>query len=151
MRCALASSKLLPCLVLSQLIRLAICSTLSLHLVEDISTSPLPSSTLFRRQSSFEVVTGIQGYGVQPRLEIRQLQQNADQWNIYLLGLARFQASNQSEKTSYYHIAGRCATVCHSHVGMLTRWQAFTVAHMSHGMASIQVPVRLSQDTARMS
>ncbi|KAK0283610.1 hypothetical protein LTR35_006069 [Friedmanniomyces endolithicus] len=61
---------------------------------------------LNRRQSSFEVVSGIQAFGIQPRLEIRQLEQNVDQWNIYLLGLARFQATNQSDKLSYYQIAG---------------------------------------------
>ncbi|KXL44734.1 hypothetical protein M433DRAFT_166430 [Acidomyces richmondensis BFW] len=44
--------------------------------------------------------------GVQPRLEIRELQQNEDQWNLYLLGLARFQAVNESKELSYYRIAG---------------------------------------------
>ncbi|OCK82998.1 Di-copper centre-containing protein [Lepidopterella palustris CBS 459.81] len=41
-----------------------------------------------------------------PRLEIRQLEQNADQWNVYLLGLNRFQQMTQSDKLSYYQIAG---------------------------------------------
>ncbi|TKA80498.1 hypothetical protein B0A55_02304 [Friedmanniomyces simplex] len=71
-------------------------------LTSDDPTAPL----LQRRQSSFEVVSGIQAFGIQPRLEIRQLEQNADQWNIYLLGLAKFQATNQSDKLSYYQIAG---------------------------------------------
>ncbi|KAK5684305.1 hypothetical protein LTS10_004172 [Elasticomyces elasticus] len=68
---------------------------------EDLVESPLE-----RRQSSVTVVSGIQTFGVQPRLEIRQLEQNVDQWNIYLLGLAKFQATNQSDKLSYYQIAG---------------------------------------------
>ncbi|EMC95731.1 hypothetical protein BAUCODRAFT_109268 [Baudoinia panamericana UAMH 10762] len=76
------------------------------HRIEDL---PAPSEQLLRSrqsQGSFEVVTGIQEYGQQPRLEIRQLQQNADLWNVYLLGLARFQATDQADKLSYYQIAG---------------------------------------------
>jgi len=71
-------------------------------LQRDGPTAPL----LNRRQTSFEVVSGIQPFGIQPRLEIRQLEQNVDQWNIYLLGLAKFMATNQSDKLSYYQIAG---------------------------------------------
>jgi tyrosinase len=41
-----------------------------------------------------------------PRLEIRQLRNNADQWNLYLLGMERFMAKSQSDKLSYYQIAG---------------------------------------------
>lgn len=77
---------------------------LLLHHVEEITTPQAP--TLRRRQSSFEPVTGVTEFGVQPRLEIRQLEQNVDQWNLYLLGLARFQAANQSDKLSYYQISG---------------------------------------------
>lgn len=40
------------------------------------------------------------------RLEIRQLQQNTDQWNLYLLGLERLQAANQTELLSWYQICG---------------------------------------------
>jgi len=41
-----------------------------------------------------------------PRLEIRQLRNNADQWNLYLLGMERFMSKGQSDKLSYYQIAG---------------------------------------------
>lgn len=63
---------------------------------------------LARRQQStnFTAVTGITTFGVHPRLEIRELEQNLDQWNIYLLGLARFMQTNQSDKLSFYRIAG---------------------------------------------
>ena len=40
------------------------------------------------------------------RLEIRQLQQNADQWNLYLLGLSRLQAVPQDQLLSWYQISG---------------------------------------------
>ncbi|KAK0795438.1 hypothetical protein LTR02_007053 [Friedmanniomyces endolithicus] len=89
-------------------------ASILVHLVPLVTSLPLsplqtddPTAPLLnRRQSSFEVVSGIQAFGIQPRLEIRQLEQNVDQWNIYLLGLARFQATNQSDKLSYYQIAG---------------------------------------------
>ncbi|KAK3069943.1 hypothetical protein LTR53_011321 [Teratosphaeriaceae sp. CCFEE 6253] len=86
---------------LSQFVRLAI--TLP---VTSRTDGELIALTLGRRQDPVTVVTGIRAFGVQPRLEIRQLQQNVDQWNIYLLGLAKLQATNQSDKLSYYQIAG---------------------------------------------
>ncbi|KAF2735384.1 Di-copper centre-containing protein [Polyplosphaeria fusca] len=67
------------------------------------------ASPLQPRQSGFFSVLGTPGDGttsVQPRLEIRQLQQNADQWNIYLLGLRKFQNMTQSDRSSWYQVAG---------------------------------------------
>lgn len=40
------------------------------------------------------------------RLEIRQLQKNAYQWNLYLLAMSQYQSMNQSAMISYYQIAG---------------------------------------------
>ena len=50
-------------------------------------------------------VTGASG-SVLPRYEIRQLQQNAAQWNVFLLAMQKFQIQPQSGKKSYYQIAG---------------------------------------------
>lgn len=58
--------------------------------------------------------TGVQWWGdcdnngrqSYPRLEIRQLRNNADQWNLYLLGMERFQAKGHEDRLSYYQIAG---------------------------------------------
>lgn len=41
-----------------------------------------------------------------PRLEIRQLAQNADQWNLYLLAMERFQAKDKNDRLSYYQVVG---------------------------------------------
>jgi hypothetical protein len=41
------------------------------------------------------------------RLEIRELQQNADQWNLYLLGLDAFKKMDETSDLSYYGVAGR--------------------------------------------
>ena len=81
-------------------------SPLLRHEVEEVSTDL--SHGLRRRQASDGTVAinGIQAYGIQPRLEVRQLEQNADQWNIFLLGLRLFQMTDQTNQTSYYQIAG---------------------------------------------
>lgn len=46
--------------------------------------------------------------GRQPavRMEIRDLASNADQWNLFLLGMEAFQAMDKSDVLSYYQIAG---------------------------------------------
>jgi len=61
------------------------------------------------RQAGSIVVTGARnggGGGVQPRLEVHELQKNADQWNIYLLALESFKAMDANDAMSYYAIAG---------------------------------------------
>lgn len=65
--------------------------------------------TYLRRQttsSSTIAVTGASQGGVQPRLEIQQLQEDADQWNIYLLALQSFQQMDTSDPMSWYQISG---------------------------------------------
>jgi tyrosinase len=41
------------------------------------------------------------------RLEIRQLQQNADQWNLYLLGLDAFKKIDEKSELLYYGVCGK--------------------------------------------
>lgn len=97
--------RILAVVSLLYLALLATAAPLLVHQVEELS-APQPV-TVHRRQGAFEPVTGINEFGIQPRLEIRQLEQDADQWNIYLLGLVRFYATNQTDKLSYYQIAGK--------------------------------------------
>jgi hypothetical protein len=62
------------------------------------------------RQDGYFSVLGVAGVGgtsLHPRLEIRDLERNADQWNIYLLGLRRLQGVDQGDKLSYYQVAGK--------------------------------------------
>lgn len=74
------------------------------------------TANLLRRQDQEGVfsVLGIAGMGestVKPRLEIRDLEKNhPDQWNVFLLGLKRFQEINQDDKLSYFQIAGKCSS-----------------------------------------
>ena len=77
------------------------------HVLEDV---PI----IEKRQGGFFSVlgaAGVRGTDTYPRLEIRELEKNADQWNVYLLGLRRFQNVSQSDKLSYYQIAGMCAKI----------------------------------------
>ena len=46
------------------------------------------------------------------RQEIRKLEQNRDQWTLYLLGLSKMQFTNQSEATSWYQITGMASLTC---------------------------------------
>ena len=50
-------------------------------------------------------ISGVSGT-VGERKEIRTLFQNKDQWNLYLLGMERFQAKPHSDRLSYYQISG---------------------------------------------
>ena len=55
-------------------------------------------------------VLGVGGLGkdtIHPRLEIRELERNKDQFNVYLLGLQRLQNIPQDDKLSYYRISGK--------------------------------------------
>ena len=69
--------------------------------------SPIASdgSELTARQSGFYAITGATG-GVQPRLELREMEKSKELWNLYLLAMAKFQAMSQTDKLSYYQIAG---------------------------------------------
>ncbi|KAL9079513.1 MAG: hypothetical protein Q9157_001625 [Trypethelium eluteriae] len=73
-----------------------------LHIAEDLAPR-------VRRQQQLATIP-VKGaspvFGVQSRLEIRQLQQDVDQFNLYLLGLQKMQAVNQSDPMSWYQIAG---------------------------------------------
>ena len=67
--------------------------------------SPFPSFAERQAPGSYYPITGATG-GVHPRLEIRELQKNAEMYNLFLLALADFQALNQNNIDSYYQIAG---------------------------------------------
>jgi tyrosinase len=67
-----------------------------------------PSCAVYKPDdSSYFSVVGVQGTGVRPRQDIRELEKDTELWNIFLQALARFQAMGQKEKTSYYQIAGK--------------------------------------------
>jgi tyrosinase len=60
-----------------------------------------------RQSGGFVPVTGVPGTAVYPRLEVRQMLFNKpNQWTLFVLALQKFQAMSQSDKMSWYQIAG---------------------------------------------
>ena len=56
---------------------------------------------------SYVSVVGVQGTGIHPRMEIRQLEKDKVTWNLFVQAMARFQAMDQSDKLSYFQVAGQ--------------------------------------------
>ncbi|KAJ4295617.1 hypothetical protein N0V90_007630 [Kalmusia sp. IMI 367209] len=56
-------------------------------------------------ESTYFSVVGVQGTGVHPRQELRELEKDAETWNLFLQAFARFQAMDQSDKVSYFQVA----------------------------------------------
>ena len=76
------------------------------------STAVPRNSNIYRQaiEPPIHPVLGVRGLGIDtthPRLEIRELERNKDQFNVYLLGLQRLQNIPQDDKFSYYQVAGR--------------------------------------------
>jgi tyrosinase len=71
-----------------------------------LSSSSGPSCGAPVVDDSYFSVVGVQGTGVHPRQELRDLEKDTETWNMFLQALVRFQAMDQNEKTSYYQIAG---------------------------------------------
>lgn len=129
--------------LLSWTFRFSSASPLLSHTVEELA--PVYEDSALRRRQSGNgtfVVTGIQNAGVQPRLEIRELEQDADAWNLYLLGMRRFQATDQTDKFSYYRL---CGTHCHnslSYALLTDHLQASMECHTKPGIKSslLEIP-----------
>ncbi|KAI9673898.1 MAG: hypothetical protein M1817_002104 [Caeruleum heppii] len=86
---------------------------LSYFLFTTATGSPLGDNPLSKRQTSQSpfVVTGVpsgkQSNGAVPfRLEIRELQKNTNQWNLFMLSLSRLQSIDPAQALSYYQLAG---------------------------------------------
>jgi tyrosinase len=84
-------------------------ATLSLLVtVQAVPGSPSGASCVApKADDSYFSVVGVQGTGVHPRQEIRDLEKDTQTWNLYIQALARFQAMDEKEKTSYYEISGK--------------------------------------------
>jgi tyrosinase len=78
-----------------------------------ISSSSGPSCGAPVVDDSYFSVVGVQGTGVHPRQELRDLEKDTETWNMFLQALVRFQSMDQNEKTSYYQIAGITTSHCY--------------------------------------
>lgn len=64
-------------------------------------------SILDKKQTAPFAISGVSGGSVQPRLEIRQLMENTNQFNIYVLAIQAMQEDNQDDFLSFFSIAGK--------------------------------------------
>ncbi|KAF2866880.1 common central domain of tyrosinase-domain-containing protein [Massariosphaeria phaeospora] len=71
-----------------------------------VAISAGPSCGISAQDDSYFSVVGVQGAGIYPRQELRELENDSETWNLFIQAFARFQAMDQSEKLSYYQIAG---------------------------------------------
>lgn len=62
-------------------------------------------------ESSYFSVVGVQGTGIYVRQELRELEQDGELWNLFLQAFARFQGMDQSDKVSYFQVAGECLDI----------------------------------------
>lgn len=76
------------------------------HIVETLDRR-VAENVLDKRQTAPFAVSGVSGSGVQPRLEIRQLMENTNQFNIFVLAIQAMQQDNQDDFLSYFSIAGK--------------------------------------------
>ncbi|KAI2483415.1 hypothetical protein Ptr902_05732 [Pyrenophora tritici-repentis] len=70
-----------------------------------------------RQSQAYIVITGVCSTGwnneakcnpgsqAAPRLEVREMARNSDQFNLFLLGMERFQAKDKNDPLSYYKVA----------------------------------------------
>jgi tyrosinase len=71
--------------------------------LSDVSMCGVPGRT---DNSKYFSVVGVQGTGVQMRQELRELEKDTETWNLFIQAFARFQAMDQSDKVSYFEVAG---------------------------------------------
>jgi tyrosinase len=74
------------------------------HLVETIQKRAPQSGNAPTPTTPF-AVTGVMTNSVEPRLEIRQLASDTDQFNIFILGLQALQHQSESYFLSYYELS----------------------------------------------
>ena len=101
-------------MALSSLLRLLSASLVFTPLITPAAADANPffnselasDSGIEKRQGGTYAVTGAtNSQTTQPRLEMRTLQQNADQWNLFLLAMQDFKGADQTLIDSYYTIA----------------------------------------------
>jgi tyrosinase len=87
-------------------------ATLSLLVAAQVAlSSPSgPSCGAPKVDDSYLSVVGVQGTGIHPRQEIRDLEKDTETWNLYIQALARFQSMSEKDKTSYYQVSGKTAS-----------------------------------------
>jgi hypothetical protein len=76
---------------------------------------------------------------IQPRYEIRELAQNQDQWNVFLLGLKHMQEADFNDPTSYWAMASMAAKS--GAWTDLTIYEVYIIGRIKASMASLTVKI----------
>lgn len=79
--------------------------------VESMEAHLQETRSLLAARAGNIAITGAADGGQYPRLEIRDLQKNSDQWNLFLLAIEHFQAKDKNDPLSWYQIAGKLETL----------------------------------------
>jgi tyrosinase len=96
-----------------------------------------PSCGAAKVDDSYFSVVGVQGTGVHPRQELRELAKDTELWNIFLQAFSRFQGMDQNEKISYYQVAGqRYSDLRGRHLANTI--QGYTECLSSNGIMSLE-------------
>ena len=93
-------------LTFSSLARCGIMLSLLVTVGAIANTTDGPSCGVVKADDSYFSVVGVQGTGIHPRQELRELEKDTELWNMFLQAFARFQAMDQADKVSYYQVAG---------------------------------------------
>jgi len=84
-------------------------AALSATLFSLTSASPIDQDSIQERQNSYYVLQPVTDGGVQPRLDIRELERNSaykEVWTLFILAVERLKAMDQQAKLSFYQVAG---------------------------------------------
>lgn len=87
----------------------AIAAALTTLLSLATATPISPEESVQPRQNSYHVLQPLTDGGIQPRLDIREMERNPaykEVWALFLLAVERLKAADQQSKTSFYGIAG---------------------------------------------
>jgi tyrosinase len=95
-----------------------------------------PSCGVPKADDSYFSVVGVQGTGVHPRQELRELAKDTELWNMFLQAFGRFQAMDQNEKISFYQIAGQ-SSVIYNRFFFTDIWQGYMACPSSSGTTQL--------------
>lgn len=85
-------------------------------------------------ENSYFSVVGVQGTGVHVRQELRELEKDAETWNLFVQAFARFQAMDQTDKVSYFQVA--CMMFPSYTLICTNSGQLYTGPHLENGTES---------------
>ena len=84
-------------------------AAVSATLLSLASASPIDQDSIQARQNNYYVLQPLTDGGIQPRMDIRELERNPaykEVWALFILAVEKLKAIDQQTKTSFYQVAG---------------------------------------------